>query len=384
MRSEEEILSQVLGKSGPANKFLRNSKSVIVGLFDREGRLLYANEGLKYFIMASAMSETPSLVLVNPTWKKLSQADHIGGIFKGKLTLGDMLEKSFTFDAEVFNLNPEILVFGEADAIELFEQNGQLSILNQQVNNLQRQLIKEKRAMERLVSELDELNQVKNRYIGMVAHDLRNPIGLAQSFAQLLLDQYQENTQEDNLSQLAIIERSCSFSINLISEMLDVSKIEAGIINLKSGLYNYIEFCRSVIYINRIFAKKKNQEVIFSSDLESIMLTFDQNKIEQVLNNLIGNAIKFSQPDTKITVKISQSGSHVITEVKDEGQGMPAEEVKTIFEPFNSGSAKATGGEKSYGLGLAIVKRIIDAHHGSINVASKPGEGLSFSFMLPL
>lgn len=384
MRSEEEILLQVLGKSGPANKFLRNSKSVIIGLFNRQGSLLYSNEGLKYFIQASALTGNPSAALVNPTWKKLVQMEHSGSIFKGKLTLGDQLEKSFSFDAEVFNLNPEILIFGEADAVELFEQNGQLSILNQQVNNLQRQLIKEKRAMERALAELDELNQVKNRYIGMVAHDLRNPIGLAQSFAQLLVDQFQENTVEENLNQLAIIERSCSFSINLISDMLDVSKIEAGIINLYPALNDYIEFCRSVIYINRVFAKKKNQEIVFITELETQLLTFDPGKIEQVLNNLIGNAIKFSEPDTKITVKISLSGSHVITEVKDEGQGMPVEEVKNIFEPFNPGSAKATGGEKSYGLGLAIVKRIIDAHQGSISINSKPGEGFSFSFMLPV
>jgi signal transduction histidine kinase len=384
MKSPPEFLNEFQGLDGPLTGFLANSKSVVIGLFNHSGTLLYSNAGLNQFIHLSGLKDSPSSALVNPDWNKISSMVGSGSVFQGKLTLGNQLNKSYSFDAEIFNLASGILLVGEADAEELFSQNSKLSLLNQQVNNLQHQLIKEKKALERALHDLDVMNQEKNKYIGMVAHDLRNPIGLAQSFAQLLVENYCENTFEDNKKQLEIIEKSCSFSINLITEMLDISKIEAGILTLHSGSFDYIEFCRTVVARNRIFAKKKNQEIILTTDHESLILEFDPYKIEQVLDNLIGNALKFSQPGQELRVNITQSGDYVRTEIIDQGQGMPPEELNNIFQPFNSGSSIPTGGEKSYGLGLAIVKRILDAHNGIVNFLSEPGKGLAVFFQLPL
>jgi signal transduction histidine kinase len=106
--------------------------------------------------------------------------------------------------------------------------------------------------------------------------------------------------------------------------------------------------------------------------------------MEQVLNNLIGNAIKFSHPKTTVEVRAARRERDVVVEVRDEGQGIPAGEIDKLFIPFASLSVKSTGGEQSTGLGLAIARRIIEGHGGEIRVRSEVGVGSTFSFSLPV
>jgi signal transduction histidine kinase len=129
-----------------------------------------------------------------------------------------------------------------------------------------------------------------------------------------------------------------------------------------------------------------------------VVLSIDRNKITQVLNNLISNAVKFSRPDTSVTLNIKKgsdiqinkdnnvniSTSDIIVSVSDQGQGIAREEQEQLFQIFETTSVKSTAGEKSTGLGLAIAKRIIEGHHGSIWVESEPGKGTTFLFSLPM
>ena len=114
------------------------------------------------------------------------------------------------------------------------------------------------------------------------------------------------------------------------------------------------------------------------------MVYFDKHKMKLVLDNLLSNAIKYSYPNTKIIIDISQKGSQIVTKIIDHGQGIPAEELSNLFNPFQTSSVKPTGNEKATGLGLAIVKKIIEAHKGTVKVDSVVGEGSTFSFTLPL
>jgi signal transduction histidine kinase len=111
---------------------------------------------------------------------------------------------------------------------------------------------------------------------------------------------------------------------------------------------------------------------------------FDQNKIEQVLNNLISNAIKYSHPHTTITIEVLKEKAFVVTNVIDQGQGIPQDELPHVFKAFQKTSTKPTAGEKSTGLGLAIVKKIVEGHQGEIGVESEVGKGSTFFFKLPL
>ena len=237
--------------------------------------------------------------------------------------------------------------------------------------------------LELLNQRLKEINQEKNRYIGMVAHDLRNPIGVAAVYSDLLLDEYDSTPREDQLQYIGQINESCYFSLDLIREFLDASKIEAGIFDLRIERKDYIKFVKDVIHQNEHFARIKSQKIRLESSLENIEACFDTNKMQQVLNNLLSNAMKYSQPNTEINVSVSMDGKTVVTHVTDQGLGIPKEEFSKIYQPFQTTSVKSTGNEKSFGLGLALVKKIVEAHVGKVWFESEVNKGSIFSFSLP-
>jgi len=268
---------------------------------------------------------------------------------------------------------------------ELITNNRQLMLRLKESNQTLEQKVKERTSdLELLNSRLSELNQEKNRYIGMVAHDLRNPIGTAEAFSELLLENYNDISKDKHLEYIRLIKENCAFSLELIHEFLDISKIEAGIFELKAEQTDYIALVNANVEMNRILAQKKSQTIQINPDTRNISLQLDRNKIEQVLNNLIGNAIKYSFPKTQIIINICIEDQYVVTSIIDEGQGIPPNEIDMIFHPYQTTSVKSTNNEKSTGLGLAIVKKIIESHQGTISVESKVGKGSVFSFTLPI
>jgi len=231
--------------------------------------------------------------------------------------------------------------------------------------------------------KLIELNQEKNRFLGIAAHDLRNPIGVALSFAELLISEFETFLDEEKRRYLSVIYERCEFSIKLLNELLDISKIEAGKLELNYETNDYIDFIENLIAQNQIFARKKHIIITLENDYFVYSFSFDKMRIEQVLTNLISNAIKFSSPKTNIIIKIEQSGDFVKTSITDQGKGIPADELDLLFHPFQKTSVQPTAGESSTGLGLAISKRIIEEHKGSIGAESTVGVGSTFYFTLP-
>ncbi|MDP3180573.1 MAG: hybrid sensor histidine kinase/response regulator, partial [Bacteroidota bacterium] len=256
--------------------------------------------------------------------------------------------------------NPDELetIIREAfEKYELITNNRKLMASLQEANqNLEAKVLARTLELEKVNASLSELNLEKNKYIGMVAHDLRNPIGVAGSFSEILIDDFDTIPKETQLEYLGYINSSCDFSLNLIHDFLDVSKIESGVFDLNLTELEYLSFIKKSIVHEKILAKNKSQEIIISTDLNSIVTKLDSNKIQQVLNNLLSNAIKYSFPNTKIVIDISDNGDEVVTKIIDQGQGIPAEELQKLFTPFQTTSVKATANEKSTGLGLAIVK----------------------------
>lgn len=250
--------------------------------------------------------------------------------------------------------------------------------------NLEEKVKMRTQDLEIVNNRLSELNIEKNRYIGMVAHDLRNPIGIAVSFSELLINEYDEIPKESQIDYLGNINESCSYSLNLINDFLDVSKIEAEIFDLKLTELNYISLVEKGIAQNKILAKNKSQEIALLSEKEEILIRCDKNKMLQVIDNLLSNAIKYSGSNKRIVIDVSGTDKEITTRITDQGQGIPSEELPELFKAFKTTSIKSTGSEKSTGLGLAIVKKIIQAHNGKLSVESKVGEGSVFSFTLPV
>ena len=239
-------------------------------------------------------------------------------------------------------------------------------------------------ALRQSNDQLRELNNQKNEFLGMAAHDLRNPIAVIQN-ASLILSRYSsENLSEKQHEFLRKIFDTSKFMLELLNNLLDISKIEAGKLELEITKNNYPDFVKKNVEFNRFFATEKDisMDLILSEDIP--LVDFDKNKIEQVLNNLISNAIKYSHPHTMISIEVLKEKDFVVTRVIDQGQGIPEDELPHIFKPFQKASIKPTAGEKSTGLGLAIVKKIVEGHQGNIGVESQVGKGSTFFFNLPL
>ncbi|PCH68286.1 MAG: hypothetical protein COC06_09745 [Bacteroidales bacterium] len=228
------------------------------------------------------------------------------------------------------------------------------------------------------------LNEQKSKFLGIAAHDLRNPIGAINSFSNLLLDSYKDFSDKEKIEFMELIKESSQFSLNLINELLDISKIELGKLELHKKNQNIQEIIKKSIKINKIFAKKKNIQINFTPTVVVNSIYIDKNKIEQVLHNLLSNAIKYSNPETTISVSITKKDTSIEISVTDQGVGIPEQELKNLFTEFGTTSAKTTANESSTGLGLAIAKKIVNGHGGKIMAHSKLGEGSEFLFTLPL
>lgn len=258
-----------------------------------------------------------------------------------------------------------------------------LSSLNNELANTQRELIKK-------TAELERTNEFKNQMLGMAAHDLRNPLTVILNFSEFLMEDYEEGAlNEEQFELVKEIKNSSEYMLQIVEELLDISAIERGSISLDTENVDLNELVQHAVTLNRPTAEKKGISLEVDPCEESCIAEIDPHKVQQVLNNLISNAIKYSHPDTTTTVGIrrkppdSAGSRHLTIYVSDEGQGIPKEDRGKLFQPFSKIGVKATSGERSIGLGLAISKRIVEAHGGTIDVETEVGRGSTFSVTLP-
>jgi len=218
----------------------------------------------------------------------------------------------------------------------------------------------------------------------MAAHDLRNPLGVIMGFSDFLMEDMENVMSEDQIGMLITIQHSSEFMLHLLEDLLDIAAIESGKLVLELQKTDLLSLIRKNANLNGIIAAKKNI-TIHVQDVGAIPeIRIDVNKIVQVLNNLISNAIKYSMPGTMINVNVSYNDNHIAVAVTDQGQGIPEHEMGKLFKPFEKISVRSTAGEKSTGLGLSIVRNIVLGHGGDIWVESKVGEGSTFFFSLPV
>ncbi|MEW6535803.1 MAG: ATP-binding protein [Candidatus Auribacterota bacterium] len=235
-----------------------------------------------------------------------------------------------------------------------------------------------------LYEQLIALNQLKDKFIGYAAHDLRNPLMIIKGFISLIQSTPADKATYSERDVYSRIDRQCDRMIDLINDLLDISAIESGELHLDKESASIQDVIEEVVDTNNFIAQAK--QIIIRTNIHGALkpVWADQKRIVQVLENLISNAIKFSQAGSVITVSACVLESHVAVSVADQGQGISDDEIHNLFQPFMLTSTKPTGEEHSTGLGLAIVKKIVNLHGGQITVKSKVGEGSTFTFTLPL
>jgi signal transduction histidine kinase len=234
-------------------------------------------------------------------------------------------------------------------------------------------------------SKLIQMNEEKNKFIGIAAHDLRNPIGGICSFSEALLVNYKNSVHPEVVEYLEYIKELSNNALRILAHLLDISLIESGKIDLKLEPQDYITFIKQQIKVNQLLATHKHIAIRFNSEINGIIMNFDKHYMGEVIDNLLSNAIKYSNQNSKIDVNISiTNNDNLLTEIIDKGKGIPEAEQNKLFSYFQTTSTKPTAGEQSTGLGLAISKQIVTFHKGVIAVKSAPEKGSNFYFTLPI
>jgi signal transduction histidine kinase len=253
----------------------------------------------------------------------------------------------------------------------------ELTRLYNELSNLQRELAKQN-------VELKRMSDLKNQFLGTAAHDLRNPIWMIGLYSQFLLEDASSVLNEEQVEFLNIIKSHSENMQKLVDSYLDFATIESGKLKLDFQPTDLNALIKNNILMNRPLAGKKKIELQAIQDNKLPEIMIDANKIDQLLNNLISNAIRFSLPQTKIVVHLSHSEDEALIAVKDEGVGIPKEKREALFEPFEREKGFEGDGEKSAGLGLYIAQKIVQEHGGRIWLESDIGEGSTFYVALPI
>lgn len=233
------------------------------------------------------------------------------------------------------------------------------------------------------IDRLETLNKTKNRFLGMAAHDLRSPLGGIINAIELFNTGYLGEVTDEQHEFLSSMKRNASGMFSLINDLLDVSAIEAGSITLNYEGLDVVTIVTEQMMILRPGADRKGVALHLDAPDEPVTLVADRRAVEQIVANVLSNAIKYTHKNTTVTVTVRTDEHAVELQMRDRGNGIPEAEQTRLFTPFSKISTTPTAGETSHGLGLAIVKRLVDAHNGTIRVDSGREGGTNVTVELP-
>ena len=254
-----------------------------------------------------------------------------------------------------------------------------------ELTRLNNELATAQRELARKNAELARLNEQKNQFLGIAAHDLRNPLDVILTYSMFVLNEARDSLDPEHLDFIERIRNSSQFMLDLVNDLLDVSRIEAGKLELDLSEVDLLALIKRNVALNQTLAERKQIRIKLVKDQHEIpRVRVDVSKIEQVLNNLIGNAVKFSPTGSQVEVAIESSEKEILVSIQDEGQGINTDELERLFRPFERGQAQPIQGQKGAGLGLAISKRIIEGHGGKVWAENLLEKGAKFVFSLPV
>lgn len=262
-----------------------------------------------------------------------------------------------------------------------------------QTHQMRRKLAKQQRELEHYARSLEETvqertrelveaNAAKDAFLSIASHELKTPLTSLKGFAQILHRRLEQQGSAE-IANLLRMERAIRRMEVLVNDLLNTSLLETDIFVLHCRPYNMVALCQHLLAEYESDTESKFQ---LDAPAEAIEVVVDVERISQVLLNLLSNARKYSPAGTPIIVKLQRQGQFCRVSVRDSGVGIPAEQLPHLFERFYRvpGVKVQTGSSTGVGLGLYIAKKIIEKHGGRIEVESHPGEGSTFTVMLPL
>jgi len=233
------------------------------------------------------------------------------------------------------------------------------------------------------ITSFKEVDRLKSEFISHVSHELRTPLTSIKGYIDNLQDGIAGALKGKQVNYLDRMSKSADHLVRLINDLLDVSRIESGKMAMNLTTLSLRDLIEDVINNLRPIAAEKQLEVIVKTlDVDS-RVRGDRAKLEQVITNLLDNAIKFTPPGGRITITLQQDAQFIKTSIKDTGIGIPSEKQSRIFERFYRIEQASSSNGKGAGLGLYIAKNLLEMHGAHIWVTSEVGDGSEFSFILP-
>ena len=233
--------------------------------------------------------------------------------------------------------------------------------------------------------KMQESNRLKSDFLANMSHELRTPMNAIIGFSELLIDKKVGELSEKQLEYIKDIHASGSHLLHLINDILDISKIESGKIELQLESFNIYKAIEEVIKVVKPLADKKHISIELRSSIVISFICLDRNRFLQILYNLLSNAIKFNTIEGSIYVEVSvQEKECFLLKIRDTGIGIAKQDLHKLFIPFVQLDAGTTRRHEGTGLGLALTKKIVEAQQGEISIESTPGQGTTFFIKLPI
>lgn len=267
--------------------------------------------------------------------------------------------------------------------IELSEENNELDAIAVGINMMADSIRSSQDKLKLLNEDLQKANAEKEKFLSIIAHDLKSPFNSILGFSEILCKQVTEKNHQAVLEYSNIIFQSSKRAMDLLTNLMEWSLVKTGRIEFNPEYLEMAELINEVILLFSDVAKQKS--IKFTKILLPSNIVFaDKNMLMTVLRNLISNAIKFTQKGKQILISIDKIDDEQIIEIKDEGIGISPENLFKLFKNTEYISTYGTDGEKGSGLGLLLCKDFIEKHNGKLWVESELGKGSSFKFTLPI
>ncbi|MFD3156970.1 sensor histidine kinase [Haloimpatiens sp. FM7330] len=238
---------------------------------------------------------------------------------------------------------------------------------------------------EKLLQDAYELDKLKTEFIANISHELRTPINIIFSSIQLLEINHSKNTRNEKCGEyLKVMKQNSYRLIKLVNNLIDMSKIEAGFLELNLHNYNIIEVVENITLSMVPYAEQKGIQVEFDTEFEEKVIACDSEKMERIILNLLSNAVKFTENGGKVEVNIHEKEDNIFIDVKDNGRGISKNMHKSIFNRFTQLSDIFVRDNEGSGIGLSLVKSFVEMQGGKIELQSEINKGTKFTIILPL
>ncbi|GMU85265.1 MAG: hypothetical protein AMXMBFR48_05070 [Ignavibacteriales bacterium] len=367
-------------------ELIGSSSSLALGCFTDSGEIVHTNE-----FMNKLVGELGTSAFLNPDYSTFASSKEPDGlIFEGYITFKSSSLLNSSLLAKVYKKETHILVVGGVDVELMISQNAMLFSLNQEVTELQRKLIDEKIALQNALKKLESaneelvsLNNTKDKFFSIIAHDLRSPFQGFLGLTEILADKESNFSQEEFRLYSETLFETAQGLYSLLENLLKWSQIQRNILQIDKKRFDAAEAIRYVLLQLNQAAQVKGISLSVQVQ-EGIPLFADENMIQTIIRNLISNAIKFSWRNGKISVNsFIENGKGVIS-VEDNGVGISPENQKKLFRIDTKFNSKGTEGESSTGLGLMLCQEFAEKNDGKLSLTSEEGKGSTFSLILPV